>query len=137
MLLLLFLACSYTSIAMANDIAIVTHVENTNERITKAEAVNIFMGRFRQYPNGQRAKPYDNNSSKNTFYKKLINKSPAEVKAYWARLIFSGRTLPPKSLKDSTTVIEKIQSDKQAISYIPLNQANESVKILLILKGSQ
>lgn len=137
MLFLLFVACSYTPIAIAGDIAIVVHIDNKNAQITKSEVINIFMGRFRQYQNGEKAKPYDNLSIKDAFYRRLINKSPSDIKAYWARLIFSGRTLPPKRLNDTSKIIERIMVDKQGISYMPLSQADDSVKILLILKEEQ
>jgi ABC-type phosphate transport system substrate-binding protein len=64
----------------------------------------------------------------------LVNKSPSEIKAYWATLIFSGRTQPPKSMEDTSKVINTVKQEPQAIAYIPANQVNNKVKVLLILR---
>jgi len=121
---------------MAEDIAIVTNSENESITISQSDAINIFLGRYRRYDNGQTAKPYDNAALKTEFYKKLVNKSPAQIKAYWARLIFSGRTMPPKTLETNKAVISQIKNNKLAISYIPLAQVTDDVKILLLLKDA-
>lgn len=123
-----------SSTCIAEEIAIITNISNTTSHISHTAAINIFMGRFRQFSDGTKAKAIDNASIKNDFYTQLVNKSPAEIKAYWARLIFSGRTYPPTNGGDTNKVINLVMQEKQAITYIPLNQVNNNVKVLLILK---
>jgi hypothetical protein len=132
--LVLILACICTSVSYADDIAVIANINNQNTQLSQSEAINIFMGRFRQFADGTKAKPIDNDHIKSDFYKQLVNKSASEIKAYWATLIFSGRTLPPKSVKDTKNVIKAINQEIEAISYIPANQVNPKVKVLLILK---
>ena len=133
-LLIPVLACIFTPTSHADDIVVITNINNHNTQVSESEAINIFMGRFRQFADGTKAKPFDNDNIKNDFYKKLVNKSASEIKAYWATLIFSGRTLPPKSLKDTKNVINAVTQEIEAISYIPASQVNHKVKVLLILK---
>jgi ABC-type phosphate transport system substrate-binding protein len=118
----------------SNDIAIITNINNDNLQISHSEAINIFMGRYRRFSDGSKAIPIDNDSIKNMFYMQLVNKSPSEIKAYWATLIFSGRTQPPKSMEDTSKVINTVKQEPQAIAYIPANQVNNKVKVLLILR---
>jgi ABC-type phosphate transport system substrate-binding protein len=135
--LVLILACICTSVSYADDIAVIANINNQNAQLSQSEAINIFMGRFRQFADGTKAKPIDNDNIKSDFYKQLVNKSASEIKAYWATLIFSGRTLPPKSMKDTENVIKAVNQEIEAISYIPanqINQVNHKVKVLLILK---
>jgi ABC-type phosphate transport system substrate-binding protein len=124
-----------SSESYSNDIAIITNVNNDNLQISQSEAINIFMGRYRRFSDGSKAIPIDNGSIKNMFYMQLVNKSPSEIKAYWATLIFSGRTQPPKDLEDTNHVINAVKQEPQAIAYIPANQVNNKVKVLLILRG--
>jgi len=132
-LLMLVLSAHFASTSNAQEIAIVTNAKNSTAPITQADAINIFMGRYRQFNDGRKAKPIDNNSIKNNFYNQLVNKSPAEIKAYWARLVFSGRTHPPKEGDTTEKVIDFIKSEKQAITYIPLSHVDKNVKVLLVL----
>lgn len=133
-ILVLCLSNTCSSENYSSDIAIITNVDNDNLQISQSEAINIFMGRYRRFPDGTKAIPIDNNSIKDMFYMELVNKSPSEIKAYWATLIFSGRTQPPKSLEDTNHVINVIKQEPQAIAYIPANQVNNKVKVLLILR---
>jgi antitoxin component of RelBE/YafQ-DinJ toxin-antitoxin module len=136
-MLTLYLAGTFSPISYAEDLAIITNMNNTNTTLTQSEAINIFLGRFRQFANGTKAIPLDNDSLKNDFYIQLVNKSPSEIKAYWATLVFSGRTQPPKSVKDTKNVIDAIRQETQAITYIPADQVNNQVKVLLVLKEKQ
>jgi hypothetical protein len=123
-----------SSESYSNDIAIITNINNSNSQVSLSEAINIFMGRYRRFSDGSKAIPIDNDSIKNKFYMQLVNKSPSEIKAYWATLIFSGRTQPPKIMVDSSKVINAVEQETQAITYIPANQVNHKVKVLLILR---
>lgn len=67
------------------------------ETLSRTDVINIFMGRFRQLPSGATAQPIDIPVSpvRAQFYRVLVNKEPAEMNAYWARLVFARRTVPP------------------------------------------
>jgi len=135
--LLVIAAYCYANTSHAEDFAVISSAQNTNTSISKQNAINIFMGRFRQFPNGEKATPIDNKSVADAFYKALVNKSPAQLKAYWARLTFSGRTLPPKKLTTTEQVINAVALEKQAISYIPANKVTTNVNVLFILKENK
>lgn len=131
-LLTLCLLSPTTHASFAQEIAIIGNIDN-NTQVTQDEIVNIFMGRFRQFSDGKLAKPIDNESLKQEFYLALVNKSSAEINAYWARLIFSGRTSPPEKAEDSNKVIDAVVKQSQAIAYVPLNKVDNKVKVLFVL----
>lgn len=131
-LLLLSLLSPCTHASFAQEIAIIGNADN-NTQLTQAEAINIFMGRYRQFSNGTSAKPIDNEALKQEFYLALVNKSSAEINAYWARLIFSGRTQPPEKIEDSNKVMDSVVKESQAISYVPLSKVDNTVKVLFVL----
>ena len=136
--IIVLMLVSYYSVASSPErIAVITNIKNTSTQITHAEAVNIFMGRFREFSDGSKAKPIDNVSIENNFYIQLVAKSPAEIKAYWARLIFSGRTHPPTKGGDTDKVIDLVKREQQAITYVPFSQVDNSVKVLLLLKEKE
>lgn len=120
--------------SMAEEIGIIAHPNNSVSEISQEDAVNIFMGRYRQFADGKAAKPIDNAAIKSKFYLSLVNKSNAEIKAYWARLIFAGHTLPPENAHDSDAVIDLVLKDTQAIGYVDMRKADAKVKVLFVLR---
>lgn len=80
------------------DLVLVASASSGIEKLTRTEVINIYLGRYRRLGTGATAVPIDLESgsrSKAEFYSLLVNKSLAEINAYWSRLIFSGKKRPP------------------------------------------
>ena len=94
----LLLALLLLSLAARADLVVVVNADNPTPALSREEVIHIFLGRYRQFPSGQGAEPYDqptDSPERNLFYERLVGKSQAQINAYWARLTFTGRTRPP------------------------------------------
>ena len=67
------------------------------------------------------------------FYRKATRRDVAQVKAAWARLVFSGRARAPRQLPDAAAVKKAVAADPQAVGYIEKSEVDGSVKVLLTL----
>ena len=67
------------------------------------------------------------------FYRKATGRDVAQVKATWARLVFSGKAQAPKQLQDSAAVKKAVAADPKAIGYIEKSAVDSSVKVVLSL----
>lgn len=106
------------------------------DKLSRDEVVNIFMGRYRKLSDGSSAQPLDirdESLERQNFYKKLLDKSLAEINAYWARLIFSGRTTPPVVMDTQHDIIDKVSHDLGAIGYVERGNLSSKVKIVYSL----
>lgn len=129
--LLLLISSTYT----VAEIVIIGNLENDQQTLTALQVQDIFMGRTRAFPNGEFVSPYDQLELRTSFYQSLTNRPIEQINAYWARLMFSGQTSPPKKTADDENVIKKVQENKGAIGYINKESFNEkNVRILLTLK---
>ena len=117
--------------AMA-DLVLIAHQQAPVSSISRDEAVNIYMGRLRRFPSGESVQPVDG-PEKAQFYRLLVNKELADINAYWARLVFSGRTSPPRSFAQSAAVLEYVAENPDAIGYIERAELNAKVKVILDL----
>lgn len=110
-------------------------------RLSREEVVNIYMGGYRRLPDGSTAHPLNlapDSLTRGAFYRLLVNKSPADINAYWARLVFSGRTAPPEQEKDAASMLERLDKDASAVGYLdrrqlPRTGATAAVRILFTL----
>lgn len=106
---------------LAADIVVIANTRVSLDSLSREDAIKVFMGRYRKLPDGSPAQPLDldpDSEARKNFYRLLINKSLEEVNAYWARLIFSGHTLPPQQAQGAEDVLTRIASDPQIIGYM-------------------
>lgn len=134
-LLMLLLACvAWVSPLLARaDLVVVVSADSGITRLTRDEVVNIFLGRYRRLSNGATAIPLDiggDTPEREAFYRQLVGKSLPEINAYWARLVFSGRTTPPEELSSQREVLARVARDPVAIGYVDRSNLNSKVKVV-------
>lgn len=119
--------------AVYAEIVIVANLKNSTEALSARQLLDIYMGRYQSFPNGEPAFPLDllpDSPLRVDFYQKLTNKSVAEVNAYWARLLFTGRATPPRVMSDSLTVLKAVRENLGAIGYIDSTHIDGTVKVI-------
>jgi len=123
--------------AGADDLAVIVNSQSGVEQLTKAEVINLFLGRQKKLPSGATALTVDlagPNAEKQQFYARLVNKELAEINSYWARLFFSGQGSPPRQVEASEEVLDIVENNKSAIGYVEQAKVDSRVKIVYILK---
>jgi len=117
----------------ADELVVITNIGSGVAKLTRDEAVNIFMGRYKKLPSGMAALPMDEHGEKAAFYRALLGKELPEIQSYWARLVFSGQGSPPRQMENADEVIETIVNNKGAIGYIDKKKVSTRVKVVLDL----
>jgi ABC-type phosphate transport system substrate-binding protein len=123
-------------VAAAEEIAVIVNPKNATASVTADQVEQIFLGKSAALPGGGNASPVDQSDGspiRDDFYQKATGKSNAQVKAIWSRLIFSGKSTPPKALASSAEVKKFVASDANGIGYIEKSAADASVKVVLTL----
>ena len=128
-LALMFASCP----AAAQGLVVIANVASGVDKLTREEAVNIFMGRYGRLPSGITALPLDEVGEKALFYRTLIGKELPDVNSYRARLMFSGLGSPPRQTDNAAEVIETVVNNKGAIGYIDKAKVDRRVKVILDL----
>lgn len=115
------------------DVVVIANPKSGVDRLSHDEVVNIFLGRFRQLPSGLSALPADlppGEQGKAVFYRLLVNKDLAEINSYWARLFFSGRTLPPRQASSDEDLLKWVAATLGGIGYIERAKVDGRVRIV-------
>ena len=124
------LACSLAmaSAAMAGDIVVI--MAPNAAPLTKEQVTNVYLGRALDF------KPVDlpeSNATRNDFYKKATDRDSAQVKAVWARLMFTGHGQSPRVLADAAAVKKAVAADPKSVGYIDKADVDATVKVVLSL----
>lgn len=130
---LLLVSTLLVSVPASADIAVVVNAGSGVERLTRSDAVNIFMGRYRKLPTGNLALPVDLAPLKARFYRALVNKDLAEINSYWARLVFSGEASPPQQIASPDEVHQLVTQNMNALSYVDSTQVPDDMHVVLLL----
>jgi ABC-type phosphate transport system substrate-binding protein len=118
--------------ATADAVAVVS-TKNPVIALTKDQIADIFLGKSAHFPDGRPAVPIDQvegSAAREEFYLKFAGRAPAQVKAYWSKLIFTGRGQPPREASSGTEVKKLLVANPDAISYIERNAVDASVKVV-------
>ena len=68
------------------------------------------------------------------FYKKVLEKEPAQVEAMWSKLAFTGTGKPPQEMKNSAEVKKAVAANPKAIGYIEKSAVDDTVKVVTIVQ---
>jgi len=132
-LTMLVLVSIFSPQLRCEQLVIVVHKDTPVDKLTKSEVIDIFMGKYAAYPNGQKALAVelsDHHALKEKFYKQLIGRSVASVNAYWARLKFAGRKRDAKVKDSQDEVISYLQETPMSIGYISLAKLDSNLKVV-------
>lgn len=133
-LTLIGLALSLPAGGAAADVVAVVSAKNPVTTLSKPQIVDIFLGKARQFPDGRPAVAVDQvegSPIRDEFYREFSGQSPAQIKAYWSKIIFTGRGQPPPEVSNDVEVKKFIAKHPDAIGYIDQKLADDSVKVIL------
>lgn len=115
------------------DTVVVVHPSN-NESLSKKEVQRIFLGKLKTFPSNKPVIPIDlpqKSEVREVFSESIIKKDMRQLAAYWSRLIFTGKGLPPKQVSSSKEAKELVARNPDAIAYIDSSLLDDTVKQLV------
>lgn len=114
------------------DVAVIVNPSNNSE-ISDQDIARIFLGKLKAFPNGEKAVALNlsaGSETRNDFEQKVLNKSSTQIKAYWSKLVFSGKGKPPPELVSDNDILALVSEDSNVIAYIDAKNVNASVKVI-------
>jgi ABC-type phosphate transport system substrate-binding protein len=112
------------------DVVVIVSAESTAS-ITADEISRIYLGESNTMT------PVDIANAPRTrrdFYTKVTGRDSAQVKAMWAKLVFTGKGSAPKELAGGEDVVKAVAADPHAIGYVDRSFVNITVKVIYTVK---
>jgi ABC-type phosphate transport system substrate-binding protein len=120
------------SIASA-EVSVIVSASNGNANLDQDTIARVFLGKSKNFPDGSQAVPVDQNAgtaSREAFNSTVLGKSSSQLKAYWSRLIFTGKGTPPKESGDDAAVKDLVANNPNLIGYVDSSVVDGSVKVI-------
>jgi len=93
----------------------------------------IFLGKTKRFPGGTSATPINQeqgNAIVDQFNQQVLKRNSSQVKAYWSKLLFTGKGKPPMQVASDAEVLIQVASDVSAIGYVDATSVNDKVKVV-------
>ncbi len=123
------LCFSATSLA---EIAVIVSKDSTITAADVGELERVYLGKSKAL-SGTEVVPINQNtksSTSDTFNRAVLNKSSSQVKAYWSKLVFTGKGTPPKEFDNDAAVIAEVSANPNTVGYIDAASVTDAVKVL-------
>jgi ABC-type phosphate transport system substrate-binding protein len=115
------------------DVVAVVSAKSPITALDKSQVADLFLGKTSRFPNGSLAVPIDQAEGlavRDEFYDKVLGRTAAQMKAYWSKIIFTGRGQPPPSVSNDIEMKKRVSENPAAIGYIDRSLVDNSVRVL-------
>jgi ABC-type phosphate transport system substrate-binding protein len=122
------------SMVVRADVVAVVSSKSSIVTLTKNQVVDIFLGRRIRFPDGSPVVPIDQaegSAIRDEFYDRFANMSPALIKAFWSKIIFTGRGRPPQAVANSAEAKKLVIANVNTIGYIDRSMVDSDVRVVL------
>lgn len=123
-------AALLSATAASTEIVVVVNPKNPASRMFSDQASQFFLGKSNMFVPLDQA---EKSPIRAEFYQKLSGKDISQVKAAWAKIIFTGKGVMPAELHSTAEVKKAVAADLNAIGYIEKSAVDDSVKVILTL----
>ncbi|GAB2910654.1 type 2 periplasmic-binding domain-containing protein [Rheinheimera gaetbuli] len=117
-------------------IAVVVHPSNQTS-ITQEELARLYTGKMSAFSDGSSAVPVnlaDSVPLRSEFDQKALGRSSSQVKAFWSKLVFTGKGTPPKEVASDSEVLTLVANNPNIIGYVSATAVSDKVKVLFTLE---
>ncbi len=133
-LLMLGLVGWVLSVQAMADVVVVVNKSNT-DNLSAEQVQNLFLGKAKYFPNGKPALAIqlkETAPAYQNFAKEYLHKDANQLRAYWSRLVFTGRASPPREVKDSAEVLQLVSTNPNLIGYVDNSDVHDFETVRLV-----
>ncbi|MEO8315868.1 MAG: phosphate ABC transporter substrate-binding protein [Pseudomonadota bacterium] len=117
----------------AAEVVVVVSANSPITALSDNEIADVFLGKLTRLPGGTAVQPLDQaegTAAREAFYMKFTGKSAAQLRAFWSKVIFTGRGRPPRTVANDAEVIRALRANPGAIGYVERASIDLSARIL-------
>lgn len=130
----LLAAALFCSSAAAADLVVIVSAKSPGMALRADQVAGIFLAQDARFPNGADVTPLDlpvGSPLRDLFYQKVTAKTPALARAYWTKMVFTGRGQPPREINSSVAMRKLVAANPGFIGYIDSAALDDSVQVVL------
>lgn len=127
--------CMAAALPAHGETVLVSARNSAISNISREEAEQLYLGRLNALRDGTPVRLLDLPAGpiRNAFYQQLTGKNPTQTRAYWSRIVFTGRARPPREVAGPEQLLAALKQDPNLIGYLHVYELSPDLRILLHL----
>ncbi|MGB3724455.1 MAG: phosphate ABC transporter substrate-binding protein [Glaciecola sp.] len=129
--------CLFSAMLLASsnvfaELVIVVNPTNSSSLDSKS-VQRIFLGKEKKFSDGSETIVINQESTtdiRQSFDEDVLGRSSSQVSAYWSKLVFTGKGIPPKEVASDAEVIELVAKNPNVIGYVNKASVTDAVKAI-------
>lgn len=122
----------------AEPFMVIVNASNPVSSMRTQELSKAFMKKTTRWADGVEMMPIDlkdQSAVRESFSRQVHEKSTSAVRAYWQKMVFSGREVPPLEKATSAEVVAFVRANRGAIGYVAADAAlGGGIKVLKVVR---
>ncbi|MCY7295922.1 phosphate ABC transporter substrate-binding protein [Alteromonas sp. a30] len=126
-----FFTVVFTSSNVLAEVAVIVHPSNTSQLNTES-IKRIFLGKDVLFPDGSKIAPMAMESGPiaDEFNQKVLERNSSQLKAYWSKLVFTGKGVPPEYVTSDADMVKAVAGAANKIGFVNSASVDDSVKVI-------
>jgi ABC-type phosphate transport system substrate-binding protein len=123
--------------AAAAELVVIVSARAPVTALRTDQVADIFLSESNRFPDGSEAIAIDQNvrmPARAEFYDRVARRSPALMKAYWTKMVFTGRGQPPREVADDAAVRKLVAENPGMVGYIERSALDPTVRAVLVVR---
>jgi ABC-type phosphate transport system substrate-binding protein len=136
LLLVLPLTVTHFLAAAPLTVEVIVNAANPVSELPADEVSKMFLKKTNRWAGGEAVIPVDlpeQSAVRAAFSTEVHKRQTTAVKAYWQKMIFSGREVPPPEKSSLAELVAFVRANRGAIGYVPAGfEAGSGIKVLKV-----
>lgn len=134
MLIAIAVSGIFIPMSFAGDVTIIANSSVGDAALSKDALKEIYTGKQSKWSDGTKIylSAQKKNATHKTFTKKFVSKSPSQFRAYWKKMVFTGKGKSPKSFNSDADIVKYVAETSGAIGYVAAGTAVDGVKTITV-----
>jgi hypothetical protein len=117
-----------------DNIVVVVSASSPVQQLSRANISALYFGTLADNEVADQLRPLDleDGAARDSFYSYLANRSRNQLRAYWSRMVFTGKGKPPRAYT-LEAIRQALRTDPRVIAYLPRGELNDDMRALLTL----
>ncbi len=113
------------------DVAVIVHPTNQST-VSDTDIKNFYLGRQKTFSSGETAillSLEEGDSNRSEFNNKVLGKTDAQLKAFWSKVLFTGKGTPPKDISHEE-MLKLVATNPNMIGFVDASAVTPDVKVI-------
>jgi len=113
------------------EVAVIVHPTN-QQTLSDTDIKNLFSGKQKSFPDGSPAIVLslpEGDAHLSAFNNKALNKTDSQMKAYWSKVMFTGKGTPPKEVSQDE-MLKLVTENPNTVGIVDASKAGSVVRVV-------